>query len=294
MAGELSRAWEGAYGAPPGALAADLRKLGELFGPRVSAERLGRLIRTLPSNPPGPASARIYPSLLLQVGEGVLVTLEGRVALELLTTQPGLTAAAAAREVERHPAVVETYRQWAHERLATLIATEEGRGEKMYPVAIGATLLLMIRGTDSEARALELPERGSPLDAALMRPVLTMNAEIAKGHHANLKTAFRDTPIKKAERRLGSRLVVQRPRKFPWRVWLPSDGWDDILRILADELIRRRGLVPSQADAVLGKFSSAYDEVSQHLTDLGVVRSRSADNQIINRLRREIQRQSSH
>jgi hypothetical protein len=291
---ELLGAWEAMCGEPPGSLADDLRRLGELFGPGVSRERIGQVVRGLPPSPLGPTTSRLYPSLLLPAGLGVLVTLEGRVALELLRQDNELSAQEAAARAGTHPTVIETYRQWANDRIEQAIATEEGRGEKMYPVAIGATLVLMLRQADSEARALQLPRAGSRLDEALMRPLSALNAKVAKGAKADLKTPFRAYPIKKAERRLGARLVVSRPSRGAWRAWVPAGDWPEVLTILADELVGRRDLPEATALGAVEAFAAVYDAVAPELAELGLPPAEDDSTWVLRDLRQRIQRLASH
>src|SRR5262249_18509592 len=147
----------------------------------------------------------------------------------------------------RHPTVIETYRGWANDRIEQVTATEEGRGEKMYPVAVAAILVVMMCRADREEHALPLPVEGSQLDASLMKPVAAFNAKVAKGHKAQLRTAFRAYPIQKAESRLGGRLAVRRPRNGAWLAWLPAAQWSEVLDVLSEELVERRALSSVQA-----------------------------------------------
>lgn len=294
LASELHEAWAAMYGQPPGELAEDLHRLAEVFGPRVSADRVDRTVRSLSASPLGPTTSRLYPSLLLPAGRGVLVTLEGRLAFELLREKESLCAEDAARAAGAHPTVIETYRQWAHERVQWLIATGDGRGEPLYPVSIGAVLLLMLQGADAEVRAMELPAKGTPLDRALMGPLEVLNARIAKGGRSELKTAFRDYPLKKAERRLGPRIVVRRGRGRPWSVWIPAQGWDDVLEIVAAELVRRRKQPPTEAFSAICEFEVAYTGALPRLNELGSPPLEGDRSWIFQALRRHIARQPSH
>lgn len=265
---ELQHAWTVMTGQPAGDLGKDLEVLGEVFGPSASEERISKRIRSLGTSEIGRGTSQLYPSLLFPAGEGVLVTVEGRVAIDLLEENPNLTPEEAARAAASSLTTIETYREWSMVRVIRVNEREGGSGERIYPAAIATTLLLLLhRATDRTP--LELPPPDSEGDKLWMAPVKAFNAKLSTRKGGNLKTSFRDYPVKKAERRLGPDLFVKRPRGAPWSVYVPADRVDAVTAIVAEEMARRRNPLKEELDAI-DALTSRYQEILPRLEKLGM------------------------
>lgn len=266
---ELRRLWQAMTGRPPASLTQDIAELDGWFGAKVSGDKLRERIEQLTLTEAHRARLpALSVSLTLCAAGGVVVTPEGRLALELLSD--GLDVSELDVHVVRSDPISDAYRRWSRERLADVIDELEGRGKPMYPVAIAAALVLALNGSDHPDRALRLPsERAAPaLYRALKRP-LDKFADTLEGSSSQRNTAqFTAYPVAHAKMRLGR--AVRRARRGSARIWLDPDVRDWALDVLVDELVRRHELTPAHASRALDALWQTYERNRTALAERAV------------------------
>jgi hypothetical protein len=256
---ELERLWQAMTGRLPTTLARDLRELEGWFGPTTSGEKLRELVE---AGTPAALDSDVVPDygakVVIEGGNSVVVTPEGRMAIELL--RRGASHASVHHELAAD-GLAKTYRRWTQHRLTEVIDQLEGRGKPMYPVAIGAVLLLAVNGNESESRAL-LIESGQPsgVGDALKRPLDAFADAVERRKSRQRITAdFAKYPVAHAKIRLGCALRRERAKRVQ-RIWLDPPMRDWALDVVAHELVARRKTEVKTALDALDRLLDSYRE----------------------------------
>ncbi len=263
----LERSWYAMTGRLPMTLARDLRELEEWFGPTTSGEKLRELVE---ARKPAALDLDVVPDygarVLIEGAGSVLVTPEGRMAIELL--RGGASHATVRRELAGAGELTMAYRRWTQRRLVEVIDCLEGRGKPMYPVAMAAVLLLAVNGNRSESRALRIePAQPSGVGDALKRPLDAFADAVDRRESRPRATAdFAKYPVAHAKIRLGCALRRERARRVQ-RIWLDPSMRDWALSVIAHELVARRRTEVGTALDALDRLLDSYREESAVLRE---------------------------
>lgn len=158
--------WIACHGGPPAGVRPDLELHRRFFDPVAQGKRLREALLTIEPVPllgPLPDAQAVVVD-----GERILITPEGRVAIDLLERAldvPGsnveIDLALAARW--EHDLLV-LYRDWGRHRLRSVINLLGGGDKPLQIPAIGAVLTLLINRSDSPERAITRFPPGPPRD----------------------------------------------------------------------------------------------------------------------------------
>jgi hypothetical protein len=255
----LEDAWKAqAKDAFPLDLQSDLRALTNFFDPLAREATLRRRLDDVE-----PATIDLPPVLALDAGDGrMLVTPEGRVALELLRTmleKPGATVVVESADVAAATALVaDFYRSLTRKRLDKVRQLAAGEAAPMLPVAAAFVLLLLVNRSTTRERALDQipgdPERRAVIDDAFapaLRAFATTLSGSFKERDRTLRglSLYQGYALTEARRRLGSRL-----RQEESRLWIAEKDEQDVLAFLARDLSRR-----ADSDRILVAFDALVD-----------------------------------
>lgn len=255
---ELERLWLAMTGRPPQTLHRDVRELERWFGPTASGEKLRERVEArAPSAPNADAVPDYGVRLVIEGGDSVVVTPEGRIAIELL--RKGASHAEVRRELTAARRLGEVYRRWTQHRLTEVIDHLEGRGQPMYPVAAAAVLLLAVNGNKSESEALRVESSHPPeVRGALKRPLDAFADAVERRKSPPRATAdLAKYPIAHAKIRLG-RAVCRKRESGVQRIWLDPPTCDWALDVVAHELVGRRGIKGAAAIAAVDRLIEGY------------------------------------
>jgi hypothetical protein len=255
---ELERLWLAMTGRRPQTLGRDMRELERWFGPTASGAKLRERVE---ARAPAALNADLVPDygtrLVIEGGDSVVVTPEGRMTIDLL--RRGAPHEEVRRELATAGGLGRIYRRWTQYRLVEVIDHLEGRGKRMYPVAAGAVLLLAVNGNESESRALRVePGQPSEVRDALKRPLDTF-ADAVEGRKCRPRASadLSKYPIAHAKIRLGH--AVRRERaEGVLRIWLDPPTRDWTLDVVAHELVGRHGIKGTTALAALDGLIESY------------------------------------
>jgi len=165
----LAALWERQMGHRTRPLEADLRSAGlaDIFSPIKTGKTLRMFLDALPDPPPYPDSSLIRPPLVIGEWRDALVTVEGRVGLEIvrdLLSRDEADPIAIARDTVHGAGnlVYECYRDWSMRRLRDVIALRSGRSSVMGPPGMAFLLLLLVnRSVSPETAIRTLPNRAA-------------------------------------------------------------------------------------------------------------------------------------
>jgi hypothetical protein len=243
---------------PAGGLEKDLSELARWFGPATPA----MIARGLESTSPAPAQvagyADRYPTLMMGVGDTVILTLEGAILLDILRTatagQPVDVPTSSWADAEA------TYRAWALQKVEAAAAARAGEGSPLSLTTVGAVLTLLLLGARSRDTALTVSPALDPLlDGALLAPANAFAASMSKSARP-LSEPIHTHPIRQARERLGHRLVhIERERdgKLLWVAHDPG-SWREILDPLAREITRHKGFDLDRATSAFGALVAVH------------------------------------
>jgi hypothetical protein len=269
---DLLRAWSAMFGELT-ELEEDLERLAPFFGPRVLPKHLRLRIAKLPPLEVDEATRAFEPSVVLQVGDAVVVTPEGRVLLEDLFDEDGAPRVA----LDRDPRLLRLYREWSYDRVRHVHRDILGQTEAMYPVALAAVLVLLLHGADSEETALIIPESLSKQgEDALFAPLDAFANIASKRNRARRKSRFDETPIGQAKRRLPRALQRSPTSGRPMRLFLEADEREEVLRAVGQAFAARDMDWPRAREAI-AVLIRAYDAAYPVLAEEGLGRRREVD-----------------
>jgi hypothetical protein len=186
----LTAYWERQMGKSPGEFIADLDSLKLFFDPLARGERLRKLIANLPPLPLT-QSRLIRAPLVLKNKQEALVTLEGRVAIEVLSqllergsSDPLIISADSVCAYERYAA--DRYRAWSMRRIEDVVRLMSGQAGALGIPSIGWLLFLLVNGSRSPDTALRLNDLSDldqeKLEFAVRRIVASFSNALAPGN----------------------------------------------------------------------------------------------------------------
>ncbi len=163
----LATLWERQMEHRPSSLEADLHSVGlaDIFSPIKTGKTLRMFLDALPDSPPYPDNPLIRPPLVIGNGRDALVTVEGRVGLEIvrgLLSRDDADPIAIARDTVHGAGnlAYECYRDWSMRRLNDVIELRSGRSSVMGPPSMAFLLLLLVNCSVSLETAIKtLPDR---------------------------------------------------------------------------------------------------------------------------------------
>jgi hypothetical protein len=239
------------------------------------------------------ASVRDFdPPLFVEVGEVKLVTPERRLVLDqLMRTRPttGPIKVRLASET-----VTGLYREWALRDARRVAGDLAGTGERMYPVAVAATLVLLLHGADHEDRALMLTAQNRQGAEKLLCQPLTQMAHAIGDRRRARKPKFDGYAITRAQERLGSAVQRHTDRNENARLWVVGEEREGVLKVLAHELIARRDRSLTAALLACEALREAYLRILPGLARMDLRPSATADpDQVIGDLRDALTRVTS-
>ncbi len=282
----LESLWERQSGRQPAQLDTDLDYLRLFFDPLAQGGRLRELIANLPNIPPV-RSRLLRPPLILDDGDEMLVTLEGRTALhelqirlgsdstnsDVLLIDPDTVCIAQSRVYRR-------YRAWSIRKLGSVLRLTAGKAEALRTPSLALLLLLLVNGSDSKETAFRrlggargLPDPNSParlldqtkLDAAIGDAVrafcLALDAREREIRHFSLYSGY---VVTEARRRLTGILGPEHDKLYV----LPGQGERLVTRVAAE--LRRPKRSPETA-SVLGAFDRMVDAYRGQLPTLAAL-----------------------
>jgi hypothetical protein len=277
----LSTLWIWQMGHAPRALDDDLDALRRFFDPLATGKRLRGLLGDLSSSPQ--VRARLLaPPLVLGEPDSLLVTLEGRAALELLLllvseTRDDSIGIDSDSVCAAEHSVYERYRQWGLRRIEDVLALRSGRAEALRLPSIGLLLLLLVNGSHSSATALRPlsdRKRKERLDAAISTAVAqfcnALDERIRDPRHFVLYSGY---PLTEARRRLPGILHAD-----PEGIYIPFPGEDRVLTLISSELRRPQRSFPThQVLAAFDQLVVAYRQELPVLAALDVAFEQRAE-----------------
>jgi hypothetical protein len=242
LADELLEIWRRIRGAEPGPLGEDLNWLGIWFDPLRSGEKIRSALEGLPEITASVDLRGVADPVLVQpIERTVLVTPEGRLAIRSILRGERLDAHLTnRRRAAAQDPLLGLYQGWSHAKLLKIAATLAGEGDRMFPVAIAATAIVLAHGARDRESALVLPrDRERNVDAVL-REMLDGFANRVGERVATRATAdFDGYPLSKAKERLGRLVRRERPRGGAAAIWVEDADREAVVGVLASEISRR-------------------------------------------------------
>ncbi len=167
LAEDLTALWQRQTGSLPGSLHDDLRSpiLADIFSPLKAGKTLRAFLDALADQPPCQSGPLLRPPLVVGTARDVLVTVEGRVCLEIVRTllsrdmsDPIVITGDSIRRAEH--LVYERYRDWSMRRLEDVIKLRSGQAAVIGPPGIAFLLFLLVNRSFSPKTAIKtLPKR---------------------------------------------------------------------------------------------------------------------------------------
>jgi hypothetical protein len=260
------------HGQEPGSLVKDLYRVSKWFDPSLSGGAIRSRVRDLPRvTIRWRIFAKFDPPLVVSAKGGVLVTPEGRLALDVL--KPGDTPHSLALELSTDRRLLELYRELVQRRALDVIADLEGHGKKMYVLSAGAVLLLVRHGALTRDTGLRLYADDGDLARRLVEPLARFAAVVYGEPPQAYKTTFDGYPYTRARERLGHAIERDPPKGKPARFWVAHR--DEALDTVAREMVSRRGLSSERAVRAVDALLDGYDELADELGGRRLPRSRS-------------------
>jgi hypothetical protein len=272
LAEALASLWQRQMRRPKGTLQEDLDELRTFFDPLATGTRLRRLLAELDAVP-SVRSRWLKSPIVLESGEELLVTPEGRAALavledllessseDILAIDPDVVCA-----VEH--SVYTKYREWSIRRLEDVLRLQTGKAQALPMPSIGSLLLLLVNGSrspDTALRRLADPIEQNRLDESIGRIVAafcdTLEAGRRDARHSSLYSGYAMT---EARRRLPGGLGPERDAFYI----LPGSE-EHVIKLIATEL-RRPQRSPTTAQ-VLTAFDNLVATYRQELRTLAAL-----------------------
>jgi hypothetical protein len=291
----LATIWRATMGSEPGALDTDLAACLKWFDPVARGERLRRELPTIPQladhvTDPGPP-------FTFQVNRGVvLVTPEGRCALELLRELPRGVSSHLIGDGDLLPydrRLARLYRDWSRHRIQSVVKLLAGENKPLQVPAAGVLVALMVNRSTSEARALKRFASGLERDAidraffaAVKRFAETLSPKQGPTTDQHLISGWM---LYEVARRLGTHVLVVEGAgpTTEGRIWIVENAEGTAIDRLVRDLTRgRRARVTAEAmGAAFDALVSSFREHSRALASFGLAHERPANTQ---RLRKAI------
>lgn len=263
---QLSALWETTYG-PPAVLRDDLQRMKVYFDPVASGARLRKAIGELAATEA--ELSALPPESFIDAGEGrVLITPEGRCALELLTLHSNDASVVVLDPAELqlvHLTLGDVYRAWGRHRLTQVVSLLQGQHKRLQVPAAAVVLALLInRNTDPERALARAPERDEQhLVDGTFFPAVDAFAEAVmpstrrSTEKESLVSGWR---LHEATRRAPHAFAVEADRIF-----IRPGFEDDLLDLVARELAARKQV---DVAALTAGFDAMADELRQRLPRL--------------------------
>jgi hypothetical protein len=270
----LRTAWTAQYSRPPGSLAADLQRLGDLFGADATPKRLRNAVSKLRRVP----QQALRPPEMLWVAidsDRGLVTPEGRVALEQLRVlrEEGRDTISSSEVSMATATVADAYREWQRAWLDRHLS-----GAGLRPGSYGWVLLLLVNGSTRREQALRLPaeqDQERKLAGVLM-PVIDAFAEPLGGEPQSMREGSRlrsNWRVTQA-RALLFGLVQRADEDGDAYFWVEPE--DQLVDELGRRLAARRDLDPETLSRAVDALIASYSNARPALSAFGVAHDRSA------------------
>lgn len=280
----LTGLWQSCHHRPPGAVRPDLDLQKRFFDPVAQGNRLRKALLTIaPYTPPGP----IEPSQAVRVDtERLLITPEGRVALELLDRAlegSGENVAidlalAAAREHD----LLSLYRDWGRHRLRSVVDLLGGGEKPLQIPAIGAVLTLLANRSDSPERAIRRFPPGIARDV-----IDDVFRGCADAFAQELAPSARRSMSK--ERLISGWTLGEIARRMPDAlhssdadgVYVVGARRGELIDLIAAELRRREGVDTRRLEEAVDALVRELTKRSSELAGYGLLFARPAETQAL-------------
>jgi hypothetical protein len=176
---------------------------------------------------------------------------------------------------EADAALLRRYREWALQRLTSVVNLRTGQGAPMLPQAVGLVLLLLLNGNVGSARALPRPERDADRRAVDAAVAAVTSAFV----DALVPRTSRRTPTAGAYSLYGGYALTEARRRFGADlatnpVYIAVDAVDRVLDRLGLELARRDDLDVERIAGAIDLFGTAYREHRSMLAAYGLAKGR--------------------
>lgn len=223
----------------------------------------------------------------------MLITPEGRVALEILRGAAGGSSEQAAGGPDRETVslsptdvaaaehfLLESYRPWLQQRLLTVVALQSGTGPVLHPAAIGLMLLLLVNRSTSEDTAITRASEESTrrlLDSAMAKPIAAFADELSPGERRlDHFSTYSGYPLTEARRRLNQSLSPT--NEF---LYVRPGEEKRVMDFLAKDLARRRGLTVERLSSSFEQLVAEYRMQLATLASLGLAFERPGETERI-------------
>lgn len=288
----LAELWNRQMGREPVGLRDDLDALRTFFDPLATGDRLRRLLATLQPAPPVRARLLREP-LVLQGGDEILITLEGRLALEVIrelllsnSNDPLMIDPETVCIGERE--VAERYRKWSTRRLQDVLLLKAGEAEALRPSSIAWLLFLLVNGSRSPETAIKRPLSHSDeekLDQSIRRIISSFANALTSGSRDDRHfSIYQGYALTEARRRLPGVLGAKDP-------YIAQGREDQVLDLIVLELSRpQRSPSVEQVMNAFDQLVEVYRKERPSLALLGLAHEkRTVTRQIRQRLEEAIE-----
>lgn len=259
----LATLWERQMSRSLGPLNEDLADMRNLFDPLATGTRLRKVLGSLPPSPVV-SSPLLQPPIVIGEDHDRLVTLEGRVVLEvleeLLRRDADVVAISASTVYFAEHRVYEQYRLWGLRKLGDVLRLRAGKGQALPIPSIASLLLLLVNGSissDTAFRLLPDTELQDRLDEAIGRVVAAfcdaLNARLRDPRHFRLYSGYAMT---EARRRLPRALGPERNSAY-----IEEDKRGEVISLIVAELRRpHRSPAAEQVLMAFDRLIAVYRE----------------------------------
>lgn len=259
----LEALWKETFGRVRG-LESDLRDLRRYFDPVASGKRLRRLLSELPDAPSSARSLK-QPHVLQVAANKLLITPEGRVALDVLRRRlvdgddvVVLTSEGLLPSLEL---LLTNYRRWSRHRLEQTLALLAGEAEPLRLPAIGVLIGLIVNRNIGPERAMPVADQHTRdiVERALLEPAAAFAQQLgAERLNISKESLYRGWMLHEVSRRLPTALVAGTAVSI-----VPGEE-PAAIDLAARELARR----DVDTAAVARAFGALVDRLRAHLPTL--------------------------
>jgi hypothetical protein len=219
--------------------------------------------------------ARYDPPLLISGDAGVVLTPEGRVALEQLRHFESLPSGVSL-SLHDEQRLVDQYREWSQSHVRAVVGA---RGIRPPALAL-VVLLLLVDARDMHSALLVDRKMSTEADCAL-REVLLAFVRMVSTKPPSLKDPIWTWPISRAQARFDG-VRRHQPAEAPERFWIEADMRQRTLEDVAAELVPRPRV--RSVDHALGAvqtLAQAFDEQQEILRSAGICAPPIASRQVL-------------
>lgn len=275
LVAEITRLWIVQTGRSPGSLRDDLELLKRWFDPVASGERLRREVGRAPRR----EIAQIQPPLIYPINdEAVLVTPEGRVALDLLeaaianplgsTRRLLIDPELAARLMGE---LLVLYTGWCRQRLDGVVGLLTEETATLRPGAAGLLIVLLINRNTSAERAVPRPRNDTArraIEYAIGTPAMAWTQEFTgRAPSGAAVDLYRGWAIGELARRLGPALHLGFDGPG---IFIDESAVETAVGRLVADLERRPSNVRERVPASWAALLESYRQQRPVLASLGV------------------------